>query len=198
MNIEFKEGVVCYAGRKQWLRHGNMYCSREHFKVATEGCLLKQSDFQLNELHEGYYIPESELVTEEKYNQSVEVFGLFGYGVYDKTAGFDGLQAHNSKGLGLYLNKIMNIDDPKVKLTFNQLMAIGDLKRKMNEREHQEAELMPFGENIDLEMSDANHSELPKSSKKPKSKEAYRILESMGIEWDEAERKWFKINKQWL
>ena len=83
-------------------------------------------------------------------------------------------------------------------------MAIGELKRKMNERENLKnvkewsGVASDYWENHNIDGTLKNNIKSPSNGRKPKSKEAYRILESMGIEWDEAERKWFKINKQWL
>lgn len=203
MNIEFKEGAACFANGKQWFVNHLGDDKRYQLQDFSGGSFYSfygitnfAKDFQLNTIKQGDYIEASELDTEQKYNDAVEVLGLFGF-----------LSEYNISNMVDYGGLL--VDDPvyffpatiacsdiKRKLTYNQLMAIGELKRKMNEREYQEAELMPFGENIDLEMSGANHSELPKSSKKPKSKEAYRILESQGIEWDNVEGKWFK--KEWL
>lgn len=197
MSIEFKEGAVCYASKREWRSLGGsatLFSDRKkiglHYKSLSK--MLECEDFQLNEPASGYYIPKSELDTEEKYNRAVEEFGLFGHDVYDKTSGFDGLQAHNSKGLGLYINKIMNIESHNVKINFDQLMAIGELKRKMNDRDD------TYIKNADADKLINTGSAGGAKDSKPKSKEAYRILESMGIEWDNTEVKWFKVSKEWL
>lgn len=121
--IEWKEGDVCYANGVMWSN------------LDTAHKALKFDDFQLNEPREGYYIPKSELDTEEKYNQAVKVFGLFGHYLDSVSDGFEGMDYHNKLVVfedGVLLN---SLDVAKVKLTYNQLMAIGEFKRKQSEKE---------------------------------------------------------------
>lgn len=123
--IEWKEDVVCYAYDKQW------NCNQVLLYGITH--ILCRNDSQLNEPKEGYYIPKSELDTEEKYNQAVEVFGLFGYVSdieYYSLVEYGNLFITHANSVHACID---NHDVAKVKLTFNQLMAIGELKRKMNE-----------------------------------------------------------------
>lgn len=133
----------------------------------------------LNEVSDGYYIHKSELDTEEKYNQAVDVFKLFGY---TRSGGFalpytkfmhhqreNALICHNGLLMGTNTSaKMCSIDG--VKLGFNQLMNIGELKRSMN------SDLATEADN--------------------KACEAYRILNEMDCHYDEEKRKWFK--RVWL
>lgn len=189
MNIEWQEGAVCFADGEQWVNE-HEYLRKDALITASYAWVHEKDDFQLNTIKQGDYIEASELDTEQKYNDAVEVFRLFWFESrvsYSSFSFYDALFVSSDGAVSSCYNSYLGAER---KLTYNQLMAIGELKRKMNERDLVAANK--------AHSVDFNHSESPKSSKKPKSKEAYRILESMGIEWDEAERKWFKINKQWL
>ena len=140
-NIEWKDGAVCYAGGWQWFdyqgdtlidniktidgAHTSLHCNA-----------IKEQDFQLNEPRIGDYIPKSELDTEQKYNDAIEVFEILG--------------VHNGKRYSYYafkLSELIKVCDfgialdtnltafCKRKITYAQLMAIGKLKRLMNERD---------------------------------------------------------------
>jgi hypothetical protein len=69
-------------------------------------------------------------------------------------------------------------------------MVIGELKRKMNERDGLviPTDLKGFAKDFNT----------PEGStiKRNKSKQAYQILTSMDIEWDNIKMKWYK--KEWL
>jgi hypothetical protein len=185
MNIEFKEGAVCYADCYQWYAHSGEQLKTDDANLDVMDKLLSCPTFQLNAPREGWYIPKSELDTEEKYNKAIEEFGLFGfkfmgspsfderitsYNVEDKIAVFNGGLAYSQ-------------DEEVVKVGLSQLMAIGELKRKMNEREEKfEAD---FSKAMQAERSDEN-------IKRNKSKQAYKILNDMGIEYDQAKQQWFK------
>lgn len=133
----------------------------------------------LNEVSDGYYIHKSELDIEEKYNQAVDVFKLFGYTRSGDCAlsytefmnhqRENALICHNGLLMGTNTSAIGDIDHA-VKLDFNQLMNIGELKRSMNS---------------DLAIEADN-----------KACEAYRILNEMDCHYDEEKRKWFK--RAWL
>ena len=141
-NIEWKEGAVCYADGEQWYvnccSENNKYQlknSKGNRKYSFYGIVNYSKDFQLNEPRQGDYIPKSELDTEQKYNDAIEVFGLFGcvrnsayaeckhlpFYEYLKVSGTSAIATDN-KG-----NR---------KITYSQLMAIGKLKRLMNERDN--------------------------------------------------------------
>lgn len=239
--IEWKEGSVFYGGGRQHEARKNKvfgcelvsFCRSSYHDIKSA---VKCNDFQLNEPREGYYIPKSELDTEEKYNQAVEVFGLFGFYRNGKHCnGYDSFMDNDAADvLCSYVTcdkadntKLLSANELasycKVKITFDQLMAIGELKRKMNERESEfigsrglDIEMIKkvagFETERDTTINNAVVSiringeyqevkpthESVKSKTKPKSKEAYRILESMGIEWDNVKGKWFKVSKEWL
>lgn len=205
MNIEFKEGAVCFADGKQWFIYeidkGNLICELEH-QEKTLRALLDEKDFQLNTIKQGDYIEASELDTEQKYNDAVEVLGLFGFfSEYNisNMVDYGGLLVDDPV---YFCPATINCSDIKRKITYNQLMAIGELKSKMNERENLKnvkewsGVASDYWETHNIDGTLRNNIKLPSNGRKPKSKEAYRILESMGIEWDEVERKWFK--KEWL
>lgn len=195
--IDWEEGSVCHADGRRWIAAGESQGST-YLECVGYGCLFldpafNRVDFQLNEPREGYYIPKSELDTEGRYNRAVEVFGLFGYEWlnetyevdYGKFIRFGNLTVMTGSSLACCID---GHPDNLVELTFDQLMTIGELKRKMNERGKSAPKTAP-----DLTPDFEN-----KSTKKRKSKEAYRTLESMGIEWDNVEGKWFKVSKEWL
>ena len=126
-NIEWLGGSVCFADGVQ--------CNANANKVEK---LIVFNDFQLNEIRQGDYIEASELDTEQKYNDVVEVFGLFGFEWGDG--------AENSYSDVLSMGSLTICHDgifatevtPKWcarKLTYPQLMAIGKLKRAMIERD---------------------------------------------------------------
>ena len=136
-DIEWKEGAVCYAGGKQWFNFKgalglnlvdvNSYSSSSEY-------IFNLDDFKLNEPVTGDYIPKSELGTEQKYNDAIEVFGLFGFKPHLNHQGYNNM-IHQWRGLEIWRENIAstNATDGR-KLTYNQLMAIGKLKRLMNER----------------------------------------------------------------
>ena len=123
IDIKWKEGVAFFVGGQQW---------REH--VCGDLSYIGSDDFQLNEIQQGDYIGASELNTEQKCNDAVAVFGLFGF-ARDASHG-------ESEDLSYY--QFLKVNGYRViatdnkgdrKLTYNQLMAIGKLKRAMIERE---------------------------------------------------------------
>ena len=134
-DIEWKEGAVCYANGKQYYP-----CElSESTLINIAGIpkhiddLIMYTDFQLNEPKQGDYLPKSELDTEQKYNDAAEEFGLFGFNLYSLSDGFKGFDYHNK--LAVSDEYVLNSVDEEVReLEFNQLMAIGKLKRLMNER----------------------------------------------------------------
>lgn len=125
--IDWKDGVICFASGKQWFRF-------EHFDLR----LINDPDFQLNEIRIGDYIEKSELDTEQKYNDVVEVFELFGFDRYDSATyqetterEWDFILADNECDF----IEVFELPVDSRKLTHNQITAIGKLKRMMNERE---------------------------------------------------------------
>lgn len=129
MNIEFKEGAVCYADGS-YLYANNVDIELDGFDIVREG------DFKLNEIKQGDYIAASELDTEQKYNDAVEVLGLFGFDVSgdfkwfkDESSRYDLFFIDECKDLDSCVSTYSKLNQ---KLTYQQLMAIGELKRMMN------------------------------------------------------------------
>ncbi len=150
MSIEWKEGAVCYAFNHQWclgdkIGDGNGGVRSVDFDMLAS--MIGKTDFQLNTIKQGDYIPKSELDTEDKYNRAVEVFGLFGYKVPDLEFYSDLNEITNQ--LAIWDGEVVVSYNNKRKLAFNQLMAIGELKRLMNERDNSEVK---FGKNEDGSM----------------------------------------------
>ncbi|QDP46632.1 MAG: hypothetical protein Tp1137MES00d2C23059491_51 [Prokaryotic dsDNA virus sp.] len=173
-NIEWKEGAVCYADGEQ--RYAASYISNK--LMCGDLDIGHYGDFQLNEPRQGDYIPKSELDTEQKYNDAVEVFGLFGFNPYlnyDLTV--SGFCRHgNDKSRGLVIksthieliyNETYDLElSAKRKLTYNQLMAIGKLKRLMNERDN----LKRCGEYsgcVKVDLGDVKEKEVAMQKNKP-------------------------------
>lgn len=136
-DIKWMDGAVCYEGGEQWFasnQDGYLFdvcggCEIFH------GDLIESKNFKLNNLKIGDCISKSELDTEDKYNKAAEVFELFGYQsevVYRDMidCGSVLIDTHSE-----FCCVNIKYYDAKRVLTFNQLMAIGELKRLMNERE---------------------------------------------------------------
>lgn len=124
MSIEWRDGDVCFAAGTKW-------DSDNDFSDA-----LNCKDFQLNTIKQGDFIEVSELDTEQNYNDVVEVFGLFGFDSnisYEKHIeyGTNFVVIENDEVDGVRKEK----DYCQRKLTCQQIMAIGELKRMMNERD---------------------------------------------------------------
>ena len=177
MSIEWKEGAVCYVDGRQWRYEVNPSISIES--------LVSRGGFQLNEMREGDYIDESELDTEQKRNDAVAVFGLFGFefsgNAVTRYALFPGgALACFDGGLWRVGPAFMGGDR---KLTYPQMMAIGKLKRAMIEREKVMLEVSGFN---------AVEKSIEKRVKRKKPRQAYDILESLDYEYDLVKQKWYK------
>lgn len=160
MSIEFKNNAVCYAGGEQWDADNNLSDA------------LNLSDFQLNEPRQGDYLTKSELDTEQKYNDAVDVFGLFGFKFncytdedYLSLSGNERLVCCND---GLW--QAAKGGSSKRKITYQQLMAIGKLKRLINKRKstpvskvNRDIERLVDG-TTNAELGEPKNSELPNSS----------------------------------
>lgn len=142
--IDWKDGAVCFAGSKYWFPSesdkGNLVSCRG-IKVEFKH-LIECQDFQLNEIREGDYIEASELDTEQKYNDAVEVFKLFGF-EWDDSAyiHFEGFKQPLILRIGAFgiIQSAPRAKGILRKLTYPQLMAIGKLKRAMIERDNKTA-----------------------------------------------------------
>lgn len=144
-NIEWKDGVVCYTDAGQWVLSEvkkTLKRAKGERRVGFEQ-VLNQRDFKLNEIREGDFISASELNTEQKYNEVVEVFGLFGFDANENTLHYKQL---NTGSTHYFASSNYGIDSvSKIKafkrhckgrqLTYNQIIAIGKLKRMMMQRE---------------------------------------------------------------
>lgn len=141
--IEWKEGAVCYAHGKQWYLDDSesefMLSSENRDHSASLAWVLSHNKFQLNEPLIGDYIPKSELDIEQKYNDAVEEFGLFGFEFKVNISDFTGFKYILGGNGNLTINYegfIANHDNTSLReLAYNQLMVIGKLKRLMNERD---------------------------------------------------------------
>lgn len=121
--IEWEDGKVCYA-------YGEQYAD------PIISSVLGAKDFQLNEIRQGDYISASELDTEQKYNDAVEVFELFKY-LKSSTLSYD--DVINLGGMMIDDQTTIHAETPTYpaierKITYSQLMAIGKLKRAMIEK----------------------------------------------------------------
>lgn len=173
-NIEWKNGAVCYADGEQ--RYAASYISNK--LMCGDLDIGHYGDFQLNEPRQGDYIPKSELDTEQKYNDAVEVFGLFGFNPYLNfnmdiaefiLTAMDsgcGLIADSDGDLVIDYNGELDKSEKKRKITYNQLMAIGKLKRLMNERDN----LKRCGEYsgcVKVDLGDVKEKEVAMQKNKP-------------------------------
>lgn len=231
MNIVFEEGVVCYADGDQWYPDGKGWLQTEGHSersFAQGGFLLDYKDFQLNTSKKGDYITKSELDTEDKYNRAVEVFGLFGLFGFHRVGEFalnyeefmnhpngDSLVCCESLCIGIKSTH----DCCERKITFNQLMAIGELKRLMAESDY--SKRVTDSGCYDVNSANSNSSvsavnrdtvcgkpksefveaiervnELESNTSKNKSLQAYEILESLDYEFDSEKGRWYR--KEWL
>ncbi len=147
MDIEWQDGAVCYAQGLQFIAFESdknkliTTCNGSEFRTFDIETILSFDSFQLNEPRQGDYLPKSELDTEQKYNDAVEVFGLFCIPIHERE--FKRLHHGNTffvidtdwEFIGT--NEVES--DLIRKLTYSQLMAIGELKRLEIERDKKSA-----------------------------------------------------------
>lgn len=211
-DIKWEDGADCYADGKQWSHFDNHLLTNDKWNLASREEIVQYPDFQLNEIRQGDCISASELDTEQKYNDAVEVFELFGVDCgdyawfkyeasrYNKFVCEDGeLDSCVNKYGGCYR-----------KITYSQLMAIGKLKRAMIGRE----DYLSKTKNLcDLDILDYYSSRILGSMSQPtasfiipsdcgidsesvdkdtKESKAYDLLKSMNISYDEEKEKWYK------
>ena len=165
MSIEFKENAVCYAGERFW----SVTESYDDCLVDCDGVvvrvkyLIECADFQLNEPMTGDYLQKSELDTEQKYNDAVEELGLFGFEPLFRNFN-DCSQANNLYFInesGTFIGGGHSDENLEVELTYNQLMAIGKLKRLMNERKS--SAVSKVNQDIEKAVKSTINAELDKS-----------------------------------
>lgn len=137
MDIEWQEGAVCFADGEQWFfQESDTFVNNEGgFMCAAD--LIEFKDFQLNTIKQRDSIKASELDTEQKYNDAVKVFELFGY---ERSVGYNTLClydfcfiAKNGHIGGCTERHLLSVSHRK--LTYPQLMAMGELKRLEIERD---------------------------------------------------------------
>lgn len=213
--IEFKEGTVCFAGGKCWYAIDDSYkrlVDDSAVSVDIE-TLMKSPDFQLNTIKQGDYIEVSELDTEQKYNNAVDVFKLFWFDVlytYDEfsydTRKYSRLIVIDGE-VGTCSNTYSGV---KRKLTYPQIMAIGELKRlKLLEIGRQFLFSIPPDHFLpkagkyavsdkELERSAPKIAPdlTPDNQRRNKSKQAYDILNSLDYEYDLVKQQWYR--KEWV
>ena len=148
-NIKWEEGAICFATNEQ--RYANddaeyIVSNKDKTVSFNSSRAISSHDFQLNEIRTGDCIEASELDTEQKYNDAVEVFELFGFEPYlncdmDKSEFIkqalnygEGLIADDELDLVIDYNEVNDISQKIRKITYPQLMAIGKLKRLELER----------------------------------------------------------------
>jgi len=157
MSIEWQEGAVCFAGGGQR--------DAEYLKNIAEWFTVGVKDFQLNTIKQGDYIEASELDTEQKYNDAVEVFGLFGF---DVSVDFEWFKDESCRYDLFFMDEYKDLDSSvrgyrklKRKLTYQQIMAIGELKRFEIKRDKEPK----FGKNEDgsMKLIKSNLPEIPDS-----------------------------------
>ena len=142
MDSEFKYGAVCFAGGEQWFVNHLGDDKRYQLKNFSGGSFYSfygvinfAKHFQLNTIKKGDYIEASELDTEQKYNDAVEVFGLFGlecHASYSLLKSYGNLYVESGTEVYACTDESESVER---KITYNQLMAIGELKRMMNGRD---------------------------------------------------------------
>ena len=134
--IEWKEGAVCFAGGRQWhfndsVKPYKLVNNMQGTRLESYVGVINMPDFQLNTIKQRDSIKASELDTEQKYDDVVKEFELFGY---ERSVGYNALGlydfcfiAKNGHIGGCSERHLLSVSHRKI--TFNQLMAIGELKR---------------------------------------------------------------------
>lgn len=149
-DINWQNGAVCFGDGRQWFANTDYESDKLELvnndgtrKYSLYGMLNYPNDFKLNKIHTGDFIPASELDTEQKYNEVVEVFGLFGFERVKDSLSYSRLSvgathylASDDYGIDSVSNGIAFKNYCKGRqVTYHQIIAIGKLKRMMLERE---------------------------------------------------------------
>jgi hypothetical protein len=117
--IEWQEGAVCHAAGR--LRYSTSYVVSELTNGVTS--VDNYKDFQLNEIRIGDYIEREELGCTGRRSSVIDVFKAFGLIAIVSTEGLEAISSPDEIS-----------PEPKRKLTYNQIMAIGKLKRLLDEK----------------------------------------------------------------
>jgi len=138
-DINWKDDAACYADGKQFSGYGSeTLMAYGHGGIIRFDRVIEFKDFQLNEIKVGDYLPKSELDTEKKYNDVVEVFRLFGFNGFMTVNDYSTAMGDVFKLIYIKDTRFMMCNkhaNLKRQLTYNQIIAIGKLKRMMLERE---------------------------------------------------------------
>ena len=163
-DIKWEGGAFCYVGGKQWKHELDDNICIEN--------LVARSDFQLNEIRQGDYIEASELDAEQKYNNAVEVFELFGFN-FATNAAMRYSSLANSRSLACCADGLWQVNHEfkglERKLTYPQLMAIGKLKRAMIERDDEmlSNNLKAAADKLGVSLKNAERPDLTKYPSNP-------------------------------
>ena len=198
MNIEWKDNAVCYANGKQWYDFQGtkgLDLVDIYLYSGSINDIINAEDFQLNIPREGDYLCKGELDSESKYNDAVEVFGLFGH-YFGEGAVKDYKNIETYGNLTICYDGVFATEYQEVwckrELTYNQLMTIGAIKRLLNSKSGDTVCGQPkedFVKAIEL----VNELE---SEGGNKANQAYDILQSLDYEYDLVEQRWYK--KDWV
>lgn len=198
MNIEWKDGAICFADGKQWFAYEKikLVLRDDNGESHHIDNLIVLDDFQLNIPREGDYLRKEDLPSEGKYNDAVDVFGLFGYKLYHLSQGFKSLDWHTK--LAVCDGELINSIDDKVReLTYNQLMTIGTIKRLLDGQESVKVNDTVCGQpKEDFIKAIERVNELESEGDNYKAKQAYDILQSLDYEYDLVEQRWYR--KDWV
>lgn len=177
-NIEWNENAVCAIEEMQFFttEEDGIYSPNGDSRFGVNSMFFdERKKVQLNEIRIGDYIEASELDTEQKYNDVVEVFGLFGFEEWHLNSGFSdvvrfkGLAVNSSGG-------ILNADEScKRKLTYPQIIAIGKLKRLIDGK----SQLPKF--TVETPMPEVKE---PKKSAKDYLNECIEVQKQRGEQYD--------------
>lgn len=189
--MEFKEGVVCFADDVEWFYYNDKNLITKSNTFIRYKNIVELDNFQLNTIKQGDYIPKSELYTEDRFNQAVEVFELFGFYLLKNLSWLVFDMVSCWKGVVIYEDEVVNTTALEGReITFKQLMAIGELKRLMDNRE------TICGKTKSDFVEDTKRGYELESSNASKSQQAYELLKSLDYEFDSEKERWYR--KEWV
>lgn len=207
--IDWKEGAVCFADNRQWsfndsVKPYKLVSNMHGTRLEGYSDVVDMPDLQLNTIKQGDYIEASELDTEQKYNDAVEVFGLFGfkdvlsYRENVDNHAYDALILDGDGGVDSVTGRPATSRYCKRKITYPQLMAIGKLKRAMIEREMAVMvdKITAAKPVTKVDACNELGVPIPFKPKRNKSKQAYDILKALDYEYDLVKQRWYK--KEWV
>lgn len=216
-DINWKDGAVCYADGKQWFvnksgKHNKPLISETNRDFASFEWIIFRDKLNINKITTGDYIPASELETEQKYNEVVEVFGLFGFKRFDNASYADTIKSKTDSSC-LKVNPsgelICNWHKGKRKLTYHQVIAIGKLKRMMLSKIGAESIDSRPPKNLDDDNSDIANDAMAAYRRNIDSEDeigfiavkhesAVTAMEKLSYKYCENEKQWYKEIKEWV